>query len=260
MDGRGPVDLIWIAGVAGAAITTICAASLHAPAILSVLYVLTRQYFMAVVSVPAAQSHCVSAPVTVANVAHVLPSVLFWRSAFVCAVFVSMMCAHWKSVSVAPSTTVFCGERTFAADVTSTVDSVAQFEVTVYPPSAVATTCHWISSVVNVPPGTVRLLVDPAMLISFTVPVALDRHRKVAAVCVTDMYFSASYLAVCCVISHENTVGAFFAAYPDAGDISRTSGPLTVNVFHALVKLAPAFVVPVIRTSMFPTGNVLAGT
>ena len=78
--------MIETAGAAGAPTHMNSAASLHAPAAVSVLYGRTRQYFVPLPSVFAGAVYVVSAPVTVASAVHVCISVEICSSALVWAV------------------------------------------------------------------------------------------------------------------------------------------------------------------------------
>ena len=153
-------------------------------------------------------------------------------------------------MGVVPSTTVLCGDNTFAVGIASTVDNVRQTEVAVKPPSMVDTTCHWISSDVNVPLGTVKLVDAPATLIVLIAPVAPARQRKVAEV----------WGNVACDIFHENTVGAYLGTYPDAGASPVICGARQSKSFHSDVLVMPLEDVILTLTDILPTGKVPAGT
>ena len=108
-----------------------------------------------------------------------------------CAVPVEIECCHWNNTSFEPSITVSTGLRGAAVGVASAVESVTQSDVVVTPLFAVTATCHWMLVVpVKVLAGTVTLCELPETLIVWIVPLAPERQRKMADVCLSSaMHF-----------------------------------------------------------------------
>ena len=176
------------------------------------------------VSVPAGHVHCRAAPVTVASVVHVCPSVLFCRSALLCAVPVEIECCHWNSTSFEPSITVSTGLRGAAVGVASAVESVTQSDVVTTPLFAVTATCHWMLVVpVKVLAGTVTLCALPETEIVWIVPLVPERQRKTADVCSsTAMHFNAGS------VPHAKVFGSVFTIDPELGVVSNIFSPQVI--------------------------------
>ena len=146
--------------------TEICAGSLQSLAALAELYVRTRQYFVFAVNVPAAHTHCCSAPVTVASAVHVFPSELVCNSAFVCGVPVDVACPHTKGWSTEPLTTTSFGLMAHALGGESPTPKTIQSEVSVCSAFVFATTRQSMLLPLIVPAGTVTFGASPAHVVT----------------------------------------------------------------------------------------------
>ena len=126
---------------------------------------------------------------------------------------VEMMCCHEKRFTIVASMTMPEGETGLAVDAASAVDNVIQSLVTVSPVFSVTDTDHWISSVVNVPAGTVTFCAVPQAMV-LIVPELPARQRKVV-----DVAFTSSRHSPEIASPHEKTFVLPFGTYPLAGDI-----------------------------------------
>ena len=110
-------------GVLGAETVTKEAASLHAPAALSRLYVRTLQNHVPEAKVPAGALYSLAEPVTVVSAVQVLPSALFCSSALVCALPLSLMCVQRKLIGWSPSRRLPDGSSAVAVGTVSRVSN-----------------------------------------------------------------------------------------------------------------------------------------
>ena len=125
------------------------------------------------VSVPAGHVHCLSAPVTVASVVHVLPSTLFCKSAMLCVAPVGDGCPHAKIKSFVASTMTSFGLTGHAVGGESSTSSVIQSDVSVCPAFVLAATRQSMLLPLIVPPGTVTFGVSPAHVLTLIFVVAV---------------------------------------------------------------------------------------